>query len=86
MLRVLSTKQAGRMADALMIGHMGKGSHLVRAQAEYMKQRPHPYLQLVKAVLENNLLSENLLPLTAVHTAVYDIRVNLKSTITCQDF
>ena len=48
------------MADALMIGHMGKGSHLVRAQAEYMRQRPYPYLQLVKAVMENDLLSEPL--------------------------
>lgn len=45
------------MADALMIGHMGKGQHLVRAQAEYMRQKPHPYLQLVKAVMDNNLLS-----------------------------
>ena len=49
--------QAGRMADALMIGHMGKGQHLVRAQAEYIRRRPHPYLQLVKAVMDNNLLS-----------------------------
>lgn len=45
------------MADALMIGHMGKGQHLIRAQAEYIRQRPHPYLQLVKAVMDNNLLS-----------------------------
>ena len=44
------------MADALMVGHMGKGQHLIRAQTEYMRQRPHPYLQLVKAVMDNNLL------------------------------
>ncbi len=48
--------QVGRMADALMVGHMCKGQHLIRAQTEYMRQRPHPYLQLVKAVMDNNLL------------------------------
>lgn len=50
--------QADRMADALIIGHMGQGQHVVRAQEEYMRRQPRPYMRVVKAVLENNLLSE----------------------------
>ena len=49
--------QAGRMADALVIGHMGQGKHLVRAQNEYMRRQPRPYMRVVKAVMDNDLLS-----------------------------
>ena len=48
------------MADALIIGHMGQGPYLARAQAEYMKRQPRPYMRLVRAVMENDLLSESL--------------------------
>ena len=47
------------MADALIIGHMGQGPYLARAQAEYMKRQPRPYMRLVRAVMENDLLSES---------------------------
>lgn len=67
------------MADALMIGHMGKGQHLVRAQAEYMKQRPHPYLQLVKAVMDNNLLS-GLFTLPCSTSAYLKAQINVQIT------
>ena len=44
------------MADALVIGHLGGGVHFSRAQSEYMKRQPFPYMHIVRAVNERDLL------------------------------
>ena len=47
--------QAERMADALLIGSVGGGELWARAQREYMRRQPRPYMKLVAAVMERDL-------------------------------
>jgi hypothetical protein len=49
--------QGDRMADALVIGMMGGGALSQQAQREYMRRHPRPYMKIVHAITENDLLS-----------------------------
>ena len=50
------------MADALVIGYMVGGQLWTKAQQHYFKKQPRPYMRIVQAVLENDLLGEPLDP------------------------
>ena len=54
-------RQAERMADALVVGAVANDSALWRrAQTEYMRRQPRPYMKLVNAILENDFLGTSL--------------------------
>ena len=44
------------MADALLIGNLGGGTHFHKAQTEYMKRQPFQYMQIANALLQRDLL------------------------------
>ena len=47
--------QAERMADALVIASVG-GSYLFeKAQKEYMRRAPRPYMKIVSAIMSRDL-------------------------------
>jgi hypothetical protein len=43
------------MADALLVGSVGGGELWARAQREYMRRQPRPYMKLVAAVMDRDL-------------------------------
>ncbi|KAK9829183.1 hypothetical protein WJX72_004364 [[Myrmecia] bisecta] len=49
--------QADRMADALIIGSLGGGELWTKAQKEYMRRAPRPYMKVVHAIMENDFLA-----------------------------
>lgn len=54
--------QADRMADALVIAFVG-GSYLFeKAQKEYMRRAPRPYMKIVSAITNHDLTGAEPLP------------------------
>lgn len=50
--------QAERMADALVIASVG-GSYLFeKAQKEYMRRAPRPYMKIVSAIMSHDLTGD----------------------------
>lgn len=49
--------KAGRVADALLIANIGGSDLYKRAMHRYMKQHPHPYMQVVSAMIDNDYMS-----------------------------
>ncbi len=47
--------QADRMADALVIASIGGGGLWARAQKEYMRRAPRPYMKIVTAIMDRDL-------------------------------
>ncbi len=47
--------QADRMADALLIASIGGGDLWARAQKEYIRRAPRPYMKIVSAIMDHDL-------------------------------
>jgi hypothetical protein len=47
------------MADALLIASLSGGELMARAQKEYMKRCPRPYMKILSAVMEEDLSGES---------------------------
>ena len=43
------------MADALVIASIGGGGLWARAQKEYMRRAPRPYMKIVTAIMDRDL-------------------------------
>ena len=44
------------MADAMVIGILGGGTLLDKARQEYCRRRPRPYMKLVAAIIDRDML------------------------------
>lgn len=74
------------MADALIIGNLGGGLHYSRAQNEYMKREPHPYMQVIRAVSDSNLLGQLLAFLPNFLTIQHCLRDIKKHAVSLRAF
>lgn len=50
------------MADALLIASVGGGDLWSRAQREYMRRSPRPYMKIVSAIMDHDLAGERTCP------------------------
>jgi hypothetical protein len=62
MLMHKSILQADRMADALVIASVGGSYLLEKAQKEYMRRAPRPYMKIVSAITNRDLTGAEPLP------------------------
>lgn len=47
------------MADALLIASIGGGDLWSRAQKEYIRRAPRPYMKIVSAIMDHDLSGES---------------------------
>ena len=59
------------MADALLIGSVGGGELWARAQKEYMRRQPRPYMKLVAAVMERDLAGRDFLGRVMIYRCTF---------------